>query len=76
MAFDPRSLFGIDCVRCGNALIAPIKTEYLDSQLIRHVWHCPKCHARLESFPRFPGDAKRVRDLKHKADVFPPLQGA
>jgi hypothetical protein len=22
MAFDPRSLFGIDCVRCGNELIA------------------------------------------------------
>src|SRR5438445_378140 len=49
MAFDPSSLFGIDCLRYGNDLIAPENTEYLDYQLIRHVWHCPKCHARFES---------------------------
>ena len=45
MAFDPRSLFGMDCIRCGNDLIAPENSEYLDYQLIRHVWHCPMCHA-------------------------------
>lgn len=71
MTFDPCSLFGIDCVRCGNALIAPAKTEYVDGQLIRHVWHCPRCYARFESFPRFPRDAKRVKDLRGKVDIFP-----
>jgi hypothetical protein len=71
MAFDPRSLFGIDCVRCGNGLIAPMKTDYLDGQLIRHLWHCPKCNARFESFPRFPLEARRVRDLVGEMDVFP-----
>jgi hypothetical protein len=75
MAFDARSLFGIDCVSCGNALIAPAKTEYLDGQLIRHLWHCPRCHARFESFPRFPPDARRVKELPGKVDVFPPLHG-
>lgn len=74
MAFNPRSLFGIDCVQCGNELIAPERTEYLDHQLIRHGWHCPKCHARFESFPRFPPDATRVKDLVSKMDVFPGLR--
>jgi hypothetical protein len=76
MAFDPSSLFGIDCVQCGNELIAPERTEYLDHQLIRHLWHCPKCHGRFESFPRFPPDAKRVKDLTSKNDFSPPLPGA
>ena len=73
MAFDPRSLFGIDCVQCGNELIAPENTEYVDHQLIRHLWHCPKCRARFETFPRFPPDAKRVKDLTSKNDFSPPL---
>jgi transcriptional regulator NrdR family protein len=72
MASDPRSLFGMDCIRCGNELIAPENTEYVDHQLIRHVWHCPKCHARFETFPRFPTDVRRVKDLTSQIDVFPP----
>jgi hypothetical protein len=76
MAFDPRSLFGIDCVQCGNELIAPESAAYLDDQLIRHVWHCMKCHARFESFPRFPPDARRVKDLVSTMDVFPALPEA
>ena len=70
MAFSPRSLFGIDCVQCGNELIAPERTEHLDRQVIRHFWRCPRCHARFEFFPRFPPDARSVKDLKHKVDVF------
>jgi hypothetical protein len=74
MAFNPSSLFGIGCVQCGNELIAPESTEYLDRQIIRHFWRCPKCCARFESFPRFPPEARRVKDLKRKVDVFPPLR--
>ena len=73
-ASNPRSLFGINCVQCGNELIAPERTEYLDHQLIRHLWHCPKCHGRFESFPRFPPDAKVVKDLLSKMAIFPPLR--
>jgi hypothetical protein len=71
MAFDSRSLFGIGCVECGHELIAPAKTEYLDDQLIRHLWHCGRCRAQFESFPRFPPEARRISDLKRKVDVFP-----
>jgi hypothetical protein len=74
MAFNAGSLFGICCVQCGNELIAPERTEHLDRQVIRHFWRCPKCCARFESFPRFPPDARRVKDLTRKVDVFPPLR--
>jgi hypothetical protein len=76
MASNPRSLFGINCFQCGNELIAPERTEYLDDQVIRHLWHCPKCHGRFESFPRFPPDATRVKDLVSTMDVFPALPEA
>jgi hypothetical protein len=64
-------MFGVHCVRCGNELIAPENTEYVDHQFIRHRWHCPKCRARFESFPRFPPTATRVKDLPSQIDVFP-----
>lgn len=36
----------------------------------------PINHARFESFPRFPPDAKRVKDLASKNDLSPPLREA
>ena len=57
---DPRSLFGVTCVRCGNDLIAPEKSEHLDDRRIRHLWHCPKCRVRFEAFLRFPAEAKSI----------------
>ena len=51
-------MFVICCVRCGHEIIAPRKTEFLDDEVIRHLWHCPRCEARFESFPRFPANAK------------------
>jgi hypothetical protein len=74
MAFDPCSLFGLRCVQCENELIAPERSEHVDRQIIRHFWRCPKCQARFESFPRFPPEARRVKDLKRKVEVFPPLR--
>jgi hypothetical protein len=47
-------MFGMRCVRCDHEIIAPRDTELLDDRVIRHVWHCPSCKARFESFPRFP----------------------
>jgi hypothetical protein len=50
--------------RQGHELIAPHKTEFLDDDIIRHLWHCSRCEARFESFPRFPPTAKRTRRKK------------
>jgi hypothetical protein len=47
-------------------------SEFLDHSLIRHLWHCCKCGARFESFPRFPANARLVKDLMGKTDIFPP----
>jgi hypothetical protein len=69
------SLFGIQCVRCDHEIIAPHKAELLDDKVIRHLWHCPKCKARFESFPRFPKNARSVKEAMMKVDVFPPLNG-
>jgi hypothetical protein len=46
-----------------------------DGKVIRHLWHRPSCKARFESFPRFPKNAKSVRDVMTGVDVFPPLNG-
>ena len=66
-------MFGIQCVRCNHEIIAPRNSEFLADGVIRHVWHCPKCKAWFESFPRFPADAKLVREVMMKVEVFPPL---
>jgi hypothetical protein len=68
-------MFGIQCVRCDHEIIAPRKAEFVDDQLIRHIWHCPCCKAVFESFPRFPKDAKLVKEVMKSVDVFPPLSG-
>jgi hypothetical protein len=68
-------MFGMSCVRCSHEIIAPRETELLDDKVIRHLWHCPNCKARFESFPRFPKGAKLVKDVMRRDDVFPPLSG-
>src|ERR1700733_3577355 len=59
----PMFMFGMRCVRCDHEIIAPRETELLDDRVIRHLWHCPGCKARFESFPRFPKGAKLVKDV-------------
>jgi hypothetical protein len=69
-------MYGIQCVRCNHEIIAPRKTELLDDKFIRHLWHCPRCEALFESFPRFPANAKLVREVMISVVVFPPLNKA
>ena len=68
-------MFGIQCVRCDHEIIAPRKAEFVDDQVIRHIWHCPCCKAVFKSFPRFPGNAKSVKEVAAEVEVFPPLNG-
>jgi hypothetical protein len=66
-------MFGMRCVRCDHEIIAPHKTELLDTEVIRHLWHCSCCKAVFESFPRFPPNARSVKEVTMSVDVFPPL---
>jgi hypothetical protein len=68
-----RQMFGIHCIRCDHEIIAPSNTQFLDDRVIRHLWQCPRCKARFESFPRFPKNAGSIRELTAHVDVFPPL---
>jgi hypothetical protein len=73
---DPHSMFGLNCVQCGNDLIAPEQSEHLEDMRIRHLWHCPKCRVRFEAFLRFPTEAKSVRDLKTTLEISQPWREA
>ena len=66
-------MFGMRCVRCDHEIIAPHRTELLDNEVIRHLWHCSCCKAVFESFARFPPDARSVKEVTMSVDVFPPL---
>ncbi len=66
-------MFGIQCVRCNHEIIAPHRTEFVDDKIIRHLWHCPCCKSLFESFPRFPVNARSVKDVMMSVDVYPPL---
>jgi hypothetical protein len=67
-------MFGIHCVRCDYEIIAPLRTELLDDKLIRHIWDCQHRKGRFESFPRFPKDARLVKEVMTKVDVFSTYQ--
>jgi hypothetical protein len=43
-----RSSFGTDCIRCGNELIAPERSEYWDERRVLHLWRCAKCDHSFE----------------------------
>ena len=65
----------ITVMRDTAAQCSPHKTEFLDDRIIRHLWHCPCCKAVFKSFPRFPKNARLVKQVMTKVDVFPPLNG-
>jgi hypothetical protein len=69
----PMFMFGMRCIRCNHEIIAPHKSEFLDNEVIRHLWHCPCCKAIFESIPRFPANAKLVKEVTMSVEVFPPL---
>jgi DNA-directed RNA polymerase subunit RPC12/RpoP len=53
----------IQCVRCGNELIAPEKSELRDGRYIGHLWLCPKCHAKFETLESVPVEALTADDV-------------
>ena len=63
MLSDRRSTFGISCVRCGEELLAPDKSEYRAGTHIRHLWHCPNCSTRFESIEQIPLETMTTDDI-------------
>ena len=48
-------MFGMRCVRCDYEIIAPHKTELLDDNVIRHLWHCCRCKAYFKILSALSG---------------------
>jgi hypothetical protein len=67
MVPERRSTFGTNCVRCGNELIAPEKSELRDGKYVRHLWLCSQCATCFASLEVIPVDAMT------SDDIFPPL---
>ena len=34
----------IQCAQCGEPLIVPERSEYIDEYRVRHIWKCESCH--------------------------------
>ena len=44
----------IACAQCGEQLLAPDWSEYLDDRRVRHLWACESCDYRFETIICFP----------------------
>lgn len=44
----------VPCAQCGDALLAPEWSEYLDEHRIRHLWSCEACGYEFESEVLYP----------------------
>jgi hypothetical protein len=66
VASKRRSSFGTDCIRCGDELIAPDRSEYRDERHILHVWRCPKCDCSFEVIS--PADTKSIADAMRRIE--------
>jgi hypothetical protein len=68
-------MFGMRCVRCDHEIIAPMRPNSWMKRSFAISGIVPSCKARFESFPRFPKDAKLVKEVMKSVDVFPLLNG-
>ncbi len=60
------------CAKCGDALIAPEWSQYVDEQHIFNLWSCTKCSSSFSEVSAFlPSAAKSTDDSKNQ-DVVPP----
>ena len=39
----------IKCAQCGERLIVPEWSEYVDEYRVRHIWKCEPCHYSFEA---------------------------
>jgi len=55
-----RSTFGVNCVQCGDLLIAPDWSEYRDEQHVLNLWFCAKCGCQFETEALIPSIPEAV----------------
>jgi hypothetical protein len=58
----------MNCIQCGNGLIAPEWSEYRNERRVHHVWRCCKCAACFETI----ADTRSIKEFT-TGDIFPSL---
>jgi hypothetical protein len=43
------------CAQCGETIVLPEWSEYLDRHRVRHLWECEACGYKFETLVTFPG---------------------
>jgi transcription elongation factor Elf1 len=61
------------CAKCGEALIAPDWSEFVNEHLVLNLWSCTKCGDRFETEACMPADAESKMSEKDWEQMFPPL---
>jgi hypothetical protein len=69
MVSNRRSTFGLNCVRCGDELVAPERSEYWNKRHIHHLWRCPKCDCCFATIV----ETDSTEDIMTGDDIFPSL---
>ena len=41
--FNRSTRFAAQCTQCGEELVAPQKSEFVNEAEVRHAWGCPSC---------------------------------
>ena len=54
MRSNYRSIFGMNCTRCGDLLIAPELSEYADKHHVLHSWSCTNCGYQFDTTAFLP----------------------
>jgi ribosomal protein L37AE/L43A len=65
--------WGTTCIQCGDALIAPEWSEYVNERLVLNIWSCTKCGCRFEAEAFMPADARPAIDPMTMEAFFPSL---
>ncbi len=45
------------CAQCGDALLAPVWSEFVKERCIRHLWNCDTCGYSFETTVYFPAQS-------------------
>jgi ribosomal protein L37AE/L43A len=68
-----RSDFGMTCARCGEALIAPEWSKYVDERRVVNLWSCTECGCQFETAAYVPANTKFMNDNIAIKPFFPSL---
>ena len=71
MASTRRRDYGMTCVQCGNVMIAPQWSQFVNKQRIVHFWSCTECGCCLEIVEFLPANAKAKLDRRTLKTISP-----